>query len=93
MRGEKESLSTLSTHLQQQLDEQTTEHRIHLQRLKNEADALLKDKSQLVEQLVIQIFPITIIQSYLNDQFLPIEWGKGWPRKGQRRLAGETHET
>ena len=55
MRGEKESLSTLSTHLQQQLEEQATEHRIHLKRLKNEVDALLKDKSQLVEQLVIDL--------------------------------------
>lgn len=52
LRGEKESLATLTTHLQQQLDEQTTEHRIHLQRLKNETESLLKDKTQLSEQLV-----------------------------------------
>jgi len=52
LRGEKESLATLSTHLQEQLDEQKTEHRIHSQRLKNESEGLLKDKSQLIEQLV-----------------------------------------
>ncbi|XP_046450750.1 early endosome antigen 1-like isoform X2 [Daphnia pulex] len=51
LRGEKDSLATLSTHLQQQLDEQTTEHRIHLQRIKNESEGLLKDKNQLIEQL------------------------------------------
>lgn len=49
--GEKESFATLSKHLQQQLDEQNTEHRIHLQRLKNESEGLLKDKTQLIEQL------------------------------------------
>ncbi|KAI9562572.1 hypothetical protein GHT06_010026 [Daphnia sinensis] len=49
--GEKESFATLSKHLQQQLDEQKTEHRIHLQRLKNESEGLLKDKTQLIEQL------------------------------------------
>ena len=51
LRGEKESLSTLSKHLQEQLDEQQAEHRIQLQRLKNETDGLVKEKNQLSQQL------------------------------------------
>lgn len=51
LRGEKESLSTLSKHLQEQLDEQQAEHRIQLQRLKSETDGLVRDKTQLTQQL------------------------------------------
>lgn len=53
MRGEKDSLATLTTHLQQQLDEQKEEQRIQLQRFRNETDALLKEKNSFSDQLVM----------------------------------------
>ncbi len=56
MTGEKESLSTLTTHLKQQLDEQLEEHKIHVQRFKTETDALVKEKNLLTEQLVFFSF-------------------------------------
>lgn len=59
LRSEKDALSTSVTHLQHQLDERTKEHQFHLQRLKSEAEGLLKDKNTLIGQLVSALSQLT----------------------------------
>ena len=51
LQGEKESLSTMVAHLQSQLDECRAEHSIQLQRIKKEADSLMREKRSLSERL------------------------------------------
>lgn len=51
LRGEKDSLSTLASHMKQQLDECREEHRIHLQRINTEMDSLNKEKQFMVDAI------------------------------------------
>ena len=52
--GEKESLSTLSTHLKHQLEDLQEEHKMHQQLSKNESESFIKEKTLLTQQLVIE---------------------------------------
>ena len=52
LQGEKESMSTLSTHLEEQLKLLRQEHVIVQQKLEKDTDRLLQEKHQLTEVLV-----------------------------------------
>ena len=51
LRGEKDSLDTLTSHLQSQVEELSAENRIQMQRFKNECEGLNKEKQQLMDQV------------------------------------------
>ena len=51
--AEKESMSIMSTHLKQRLEELQEEYRIQQQILQTETDGLVQQKLQLTEDLVI----------------------------------------